>query len=429
MGTVSENLIQRAKEVTPGGVHSTIRRVREPLFTIKSGKGAYLWDLDGKRYIDYNAAWGANILGYANPEVQKAVTETAVASDLYGLGATEYEVGFCERIKKHVPEMEKILVATSGSEATFQAIRVARAHTGRQKIIKFQGAFHGWHDSVLRNLYGNFAKMYQRDPGSAGMLDFAVDATLICRYNDLESVAEAVKNHPGQIAALILEPVAHNLGAVRMGNEFIQGLRRLCDENGMVFIFDEVITGFRVGLGSYAKTCGVSPDLITMGKALANGYPIAVLGGKAKLMDRFNTHPEGDVSFQGTYNGHPVCLAAGIATLDFMERHNVHQRLFEAGARLSNGLQEIFDRLDIQATVLSYGSIMAPIWVRGPIKCQDDFAKADMTRSLAFRSALVERGHLFPPAEPKRVVVSYAHSDADIDETLQAAEDILRQTK
>jgi glutamate-1-semialdehyde 2,1-aminomutase len=210
---------------------------------------------------------------------------------------------------------------------------------------------------------------------------------------------------------------------------FIKGLRRLCDDNGIVFIFDEVITGFRVGLGSYAGICGVAPDLITMGKALANGYPIAALGGKAILMDRFNTNPDGDVSFQGTYNAHPVCLAAGIATLDFMEKHNVHKRLFEAGARLRDGLQGIFDRLGIAATVLGYGSIMAPIWARGPFRCQEDFVRADVAKSLAFRSALVERGYLFPPAEPKRVVVTYAHSDADIDETLQASEDILKKIK
>lgn len=429
MASKNDDLIKRALNVTPGGVHSTIRRVRDPLFAMKSGKGAYLWDFDGKRYIDYNAAWGTNVLGFANPEVQKAVTDAALNSDLYGLGATEYEVGFCERIKKHVPQMEKVLVTTSGSEATFQALRVARAHTGRQKIIKFQGAFHGWHDSVLRNLYGNFGKMYQRDPASAGMLDCAVDATLICRFNDLGHVTETVKNNPDQVAAIIMEPVAHNLGAIRMDTEFIKGVRRLCDENGIVFIFDEVITGFRVALGSYSQTCGVSPDLISMGKALANGYPVAALGGKAELMNRFNTHPDGDVSFQGTYNGHPTVLAAGMATIDFMEKNQVHKRLFEIGDRLRNGLQAIFDRLGIEATALGYGSIMAPIFARGQFKCQDDLARADVRKSLAFRSAMVERGYLFPPAEPKRVVVTYAHSDADIDETLQAAEDILKGMK
>jgi len=427
--TVSEQMIARAKKVIPGGVNSAVRKI-PPFKAWQNAKGAYLYDVEGNRYIDYNAAWGVSVLGYHYDEVDEAVKKAVDEACLIGLGTSPLEVEFAERVCRHVPCADKVLVAGSGSEATYHAIRVCRAVTGREKIIKFQGCFHGWHDYVLRNCYANSPdELYTRAPGSAGMLDSTVDATLICRLNDLNNVEETLNANKGQVACIIVEPLVHNMGAVQLEKEFLQGLRKLCDEHGTKLIFDEVVTGFRVGLNGYQGICGVMPDLCTMGKAIGNGYPIAILAGRADLMDKFNTHPDGIASFQGTYNAPPVCLAAGIAVMDIMEREPVHQYIFELGEYFRKGMQGIFDRLDIEAEMLGYGSINVPIFARGPFRNQEEILKGDAAKSVAFRQAMVDRGYYFVPAEPKRLVVSYSHTKQDVDETLQAAEDVLKNMK
>lgn len=428
--TASELMVERAKQVIPGGINSTVRKLVQPMKAWKYAKGAYMWDMDGNKYIDYNAGWGVTVLGYHYDEVDEAAKAAIDEASMLGLGTNRLEVEFAERVCKHVPCADRVLVAGSGSEATYHAIRVCRAATGREKIIKFQGCFHGWHDYVLRNCYANTAdELYTRAPGSAGMFEAAVDATLICRLNDLNNVEETLKANKGEVACIILEPLVHNMGAVQLEKEFLEGLRKLCDEHGTKLIFDEVVTGFRVGLGGYQAICGVTPDLCTMGKAIGNGFPIAIVAGKAELMDMFNTHPQGTVSFQGTYNAPAVCLGAGIAVMDIMEREPVHKRLFELGERLRTGMQGIFDDLDIEATMLGYGSINAPIFAKGPFRNQEDILKGDAKKSIAFRSEMVKRGYMFIPAEPKRLVVSYSHTEADIDETLNVAEDVLKAMK
>ena len=428
--TASELMVERAKQVIPGGINSTVRKLVQPMKAWKYAKGAYMWDMDGNKYIDYNAGWGVTVLGYHYDEVDEAAKAAIDEASMLGLGTNRLEVEFAERVCKHVPCADRVLVAGSGSEATYHAIRVCRAATGREKIIKFQGCFHGWHDYVLRNCYANTPdELYTRAPGSAGMFEAAVDATLICRLNDLNNVEETLKANKGEVACIILEPLVHNMGAVQLEKEFLEGLRKLCDEHGTKLIFDEVVTGFRVGLGGYQAICGVTPDLCTMGKAIGNGFPIAIVAGKAELMDMFNTHPEGTVSFQGTYNAPAVCLGAGIAVMDIMEREPVHERLFELGERLRTGMQGIFDRLDIEATMLGYGSINAPIFAKGPFRNQEDILKGDAKKSIAFRSEMVKRGYMFIPAEPKRLVVSYSHTEADIDETLNVSEDVLKALK
>ncbi|MDD5986300.1 MAG: glutamate-1-semialdehyde 2,1-aminomutase [Eubacteriales bacterium] len=420
----TQEMIHRAKAVIPGGVNSSIRKL-EPFMMWKTGHGAYLWDWDGKKYIDYNAGWGPYILGYNHPAVVKAVEEAIEHLDQYGVGVTEPEIELAERIVKHVPCAEKALVCGSGSEATFHAIRLARAVTGRQKVIKFQGCFHGWHDYVLRNCYTPVEKLYKRDPNSAGMFDPAVDATLVCRLNDLKNVEDTIKANPDQISCIIVEPIAHNLGCVILSDEFLQGLRDLCDKYGILLIFDEVITGFRVGLHGYQGICGVTPDLTTMAKALGSGYPIAVLCGKAKYMDRFSTHPEGDVSFQGTCNAHPAGVAAAIATIDILEKEPVYDHIFKLGDYFRKNMQEVFDKHNKEVTVIGYGSISVPIWAKGPFENQEDILKGDAEKSVAFRRAMIEKGHYMAPAEPKRLVVSYAHTKEDIDSTLHAMDDVL----
>lgn len=423
-----KEMIDRAKAVMPGGVNSSIRSM-EPFMMWKHGDGAYLWDWDEKKYIDYNGCWGPYILGYNNPVVKEAVIKAIDGHDQYGVGVTEPEIQLAERICRHVPCADKALSCSSGSEATYHAIRVSRAFTGREKVIKFQGCFHGWHDYVLRNCYTPEELLYKRNPNSAGMFDAAVDATLVCRLNDLENVEETINANKGEVAAIIVEPIAHNLGCVMLSDKFLKGLRKLCDENGIVLIFDEVITGFRVGLGGYQKICGVTPDLTTMGKALGNGYPIAFIMGKEEIMNTFSTNPGGDVSFQGTTNGHPACAAAAIATIDFLEKGPVFEYIFELGDYYRKNMQAIFDKYEEEVSVIGFGSISVPIWAKGPFNNHEDILKGNAEKSIAFRKAMIEKGHYWAPAEPKRLTLSYAHTKADVDSTLKAMEEVLEEMK
>jgi glutamate-1-semialdehyde 2,1-aminomutase len=304
---------------------------------------------------------------------------------------------------------------------------VARAATNRTLIIKFQGCYHGWHGYVLRNMLSAPEAIGTRDPGSAGMLDEEIDSTLVCTFNDLAEVEATVAAHPEQVAAIILEPIPHNIGCVLPKPEFLEGLRALCDREGIVLIFDEVITGFRHALGGYQALAGVTPDLTTMGKAMANGYPMAALAGKAELMDRFNTRPGGDVFFAGTYNGHAGSVAAALATIEIMESEPVHEHIFRLGDRMRAGLQEIVDRLDLIGTVSGFGSVYTLYFMDGPVENYTDLMRNDAAAYIGYRQGLVERGVFELPMNLKRNHISYSHTDADIDYTLEAAEASLRR--
>lgn len=426
--SLSTELLERARKVIPGGVNSSVRKI-EPCIGWKTAKGAYLWDMDGNRYIDLNASWAACILGHRYDEVDDAVIAAIRDCDLIGLGTTTYEVELAERIVKNIPCAEKVLYSTCGSEATYHAIRLSRAVTGRTKIIKFQGGYHGWHDYVLRNTYNTKETMYTRDLGSKGMLDSAADETIVCRFNDLEDVEAKIKENAGKIAAVISEPVAYNLGCVKLQNEFLKGLRKLCDENGIMLIFDEVITGLRVGMHGYQGICGVTPDLCTIGKAIGNTYPIAVLAGPAKYMDMFNTAPSGKVAYGGTFNGGPFAMAACIATMDILERDHVHDHLFELGDYLRRGINEIFGRLGYEAEMTGYGSISIPLFAKGPFLNQEDIMRSDMDKVVSFRKGLINRGYYVVPGDVKRFCLMYSHTREDIDGLFQVAEDTLREMK
>lgn len=422
----SFEMSRRANRVVPGGVHTAARRI-EPQIAWDRAEGAYIWDVDGNRYLDCHAAWGPVILGHCHPFVTKKVTEAIQHSDLFGTGTTNLEVQFSEKICQHVPSAEMVLICNTGSSATYHAVRVSRAFTGRQRVIKFQGGFHGWHDYLLRNTISKPDRIYKRDPGSAGMLEEAVDSTLVCRLNDLDDVESTCNKHKGEIAAIVVEPLAHNIGCVMLEDEFLQGLRQVADEHGIVLVFDEVVTGFRVGLGGYQAICGVKPDLTTLGKAIANGYPIAALAGRRDIMERFNTCPEGDVFFAGTYNAHPAATAAALATMEVLENPEVYKHIFDLGARMRTGLQEIIDRLSLQATVVGYGSVFLIYWGTGPFNNYEDLLHLDAERFLTFRRGMIERGFFFVPMHLKRALFSHAHTEADMYRTLEAAEDTLKE--
>lgn len=425
-GSGNERLLEQASTYAPGGVHTSIRVIDPPL-CVRRAEGAYIEDVEGKRYIDYHAAFGPVILGHCYPDVVESVVTTIRQTDLYGVGTTEMEVALAKKIVGHVPSVEQVLFCCTGSEATFHAVRLARAATGRRKLIKFQGCYHGWHDYLLRNVLSAPERVGQRDPGSAGMLDEVVDNTLVCDFNDLEAVEGAVRGNPDDVAAVILEPIPHNLGCIMPKQTFLEGLRALCDREGIILVFDEVITGFRHHIGGYQAICGVMPDLTTMGKAIANGFPIAALGGKRGLMQRFNTRPGGDVYFAGTFNGHASCLAASLATIGILETGKVHEHIFRLGERMRSGLRDIVARAGIPATVAGFGSVYVVYFMEdNPINDYRDLLRNDAALFVGYRRELMKRGVFELPMNLKRNHISYSHTDADIDRTLQAAEESLR---
>lgn len=421
----SAALLSRAARVTPGGVHTSIRRIDPPL-SFARASGAYIFDVDGNQYIDYHAAFGPFLLGHCYPAVTDRVRQIIGEVDLFGVGATELETRLAEKIVEHVPSAEKVLLCNAGSEATYHAIRVARAVTNRTLIVKFQGCYHGWHGYVLRNMLSAPEAIGQRDPGSAGMLDEEIDSTLVCAFNDLTGVEATVAAHAGQIAAIILEPIPHNVGALLPDQAFLLGLRQLCDREGILLIFDEVITGFRHDLGGYQKICGVIPDLTTLGKAMANGFPIAALAGRASVMDRFNTRAGGDVFFAGTYNGHAASVVAALATIEVLETLPVHEHIFRLGDKMRAGLSAIVDRLDLIGTVAGFGSVYTLYFLDGPVRTYTDLLRNNAELYVRYRQLLLNHGVFELPMNLKRNHISYSHTDADIDRTLEAAETSLR---
>ncbi len=421
----SKRLHERATRVIPGGVNSATRRLPQP-YAWAWAEGAQIRDVDGNTYLDYHAAFGPIVLGHNDPEVNAAVAAALNGPDMVGVGITEQEIRLAEKVVEHVPSAEMALAFSSGSEATYMAVRLARGVTGRKKLIKFQGTFHGWHDYLLLNVISPAERIGHKDPGSAGQLPDAIDNTIIVPFNDLAATERAIAEHPGEIAAIFMEAIPHNIGCVLPRQDFVEGLRKLCDKHGIVLVFDEVITGFRHGLGGYQAVLGVTPDISTFAKAIANGYPCAIIAGKRELMEQFSTFPGGKVFVGGTYNGHPVGSAAALATIAALEDGSVHERTFRLGARLRDGLAEIAGRLGIEMVSAGYGSVFTPYFMSGPIERYEDLLRNDTARDVGFRSAMCAEGIFMLPMPLKRNHVSAAHTDADVDHTLDVAERVLK---
>jgi glutamate-1-semialdehyde 2,1-aminomutase len=306
-------------------------------------------------------------------------------------------------------------------------VRLARAVTGRKKLIKFQGCYHGWHDSVLLNTVTPAEKLGKPDPCSQGSLPEVIANTVVCQFNNLADVERAYKENPGDIAGIILELIPHNIGCVMPKPEFLAGLREITRLNGSILIFDEVITGFRHGLGGYQKVCGITPDITTMGKAMANGFPISAICGRRELMERFNTHADGKVFFAGTFNGHAVGCAAALATMDVLEQPDTYTRLFGLGERMRRGLADITSRLGIRATVAGFGSVFLTYFMDGPIESYNDLLRNDAALFVAYRQGLLEKGIFKLPMNLKRNHISLSHTEEHVDRTLEAAETVLKQ--
>ena len=421
LSPASAALLDRAAASIPGGVN-TCRRRSDPRLCFARGSGAYLWDLEGRRYVDYHAAYGAIFLGHSHPEVTERVAAATRERVLFGVGVTEAEVELAETLTRHIPCAEQVVVCNSGSEATYHAIRLARGVTGREKILKFQGFYNGFHDSVL---VGTLTPG-RRDRGSAGMLDASVEATVVCRFNDLEDVERAFRSNPGQIAGVIVEPIAHNSPGIMPVPGFLEGLRAMCDREGTLLVFDEVITGVRHHLGGAQKLLGVTPDVATFGKAIANGYPLAAVAGRREHMERFNTTADGDVHFGGTYNGGAVGVEAALATLQHLERNPVHEHVYRLGDRMRAGLRAIGEEAGVPVLASGYGSLFVLLFMEGPLNAFEDVLRNDTALFGRYRRELIARGIFEMPESLGRSHISAAHTDDDVDRSLEAARDALR---
>lgn len=413
----------RAAAVIPGGVNSGQRSVEglEELVLVSSS-GSTVTDADGRRYIDFHAAFGPPLLGHNDPDVDRAVAQTAASLDLPGVGVTPPEIELAEALVELIPSAERVLLTVTGSEATFHAIRVARAATGRRYIIKFQGCYHGWHDAVAMNVISPSTRIDGTDPLSAGSVPEVLEQTIVLPFNDLDALETVFAERGHEIAAVITEPIPHNIGAVLPVEGFLEGIQRLCNQHSAVFILDEVITGFRHDLGGYQRIAGLRPDLTTLGKAFGNGYPISALVGRADLMDMFSSNPGSSVFFAGTFNGHPATVAAAVATLRKLREEPVHDHVYRLGERARDGMREVTGRLGLPAVVSGFGSIFVTYFLDGPVRDYRDLLRNDVDRFVGYRRRAIEHGIFELPLNLKRSHVSYAHTDGDIDRLLEVTE-------
>ncbi len=426
------SLLAHNSAYIPGGISSTNRIIDPPIAFVKA-QGAYLWDIEGKRYIDYHAAFAPYFLGHNFGPINDAVINVLRSGEsLYGAGPTVLEGRLAELLCKNVPAVEKLCLLNTGSEATALAIRLSRAVTQRQHFIVVQGGYNGNHDELACNVFNTLAEIGPRvSPGEYPLKPSGAGTTLTTtrfvhpiNFNDLESIRYLCRRYP--IAAMITEPVLQNVGVVRPRNGYLQGLRQLADEFGFLLIFDEVKTGFRHALGGYSEISGVLPDLVTYGKAVANGFPMAIMGGKRQYMD-YVMHPDPAKRplVAGTYNGHPVAVAAAIATIEYLlaNRTAVYENTEKLGREMEAGLRRIFAARGISASVARQGSAFSYyLMPEVPVDFHDILEHHDFERDVALRRALNQQGVFFVPIATKQCSISAAHTSDDIQFTLQQIE-------
>jgi glutamate-1-semialdehyde 2,1-aminomutase len=417
----SEELFARAQRVTPGGVNSPVRAFKavggQPRF-IDRAQGARVWDADGREYLDYMGSWGPMILGHAHPEVVEAVKHAAERGTSYGAPCAG-EVELAERVTRAFPSVEKVRFVSSGTEATMSALRLARGATGRAKILKFDGCYHGHADSLLVAAGSGVATL--GIPGSKGVTEAAAADTLVLPYNDLAAFDRLMDTHGRELAAVIVEPIAGNMGLVIPRAGFLERLRERTQAAGALLIFDEVITGFRVALGGAQERFGLRADITCLGKILGGGLPVGAYGGRADLMSQIA--PEGPIYQAGTLSGNPLAMAAGCATLDVLARPGTYATLDALGERLARGLAEAGRGT---LTVNRFGSMVTPFFCTTPVEDYASAKKSDTAAFGRFFQAMLERGVYLPPAQFEAAFVSLAHTEADIDRTAAAAAEALR---
>lgn len=422
----SEQLFEKAQKVIPGGVNSPVRAFKgvggTPVF-IQKAEGAYITDSDGKKYIDYVGSWGPMVLGHNHPAIIDAVLK-AVPNGLSFGAPTESEITLAELVTKLVPSIELVRMVSSGTEATMSAIRLARGYTGRDKIIKFEGCYHGHSDSLLVKA-GSGALTLGQPSGPGVPADFAKH-TLTCTYNDLDSVKTAFEQYPNEIACLIVELVAGNMNCIPPKNDFLKGLRALCDQYGAVFIIDEVMTGFRVALGGAQAYYDVKPDLTTLGKIIGGGMPVGAFGGKKEIMEYIA--PTGPVYQAGTLSGNPIAMAAGLACLTELSKAGNEEKLAAQTKTLAEGFKALADKHNVPFTAQYVGGMFGLFFTeQAEITNFQEVMKCDAAKFNRFFHLMLEQGVYLAPSAFEAGFMSLAHSDEDIQATLAAADKAFAQ--
>ncbi len=419
----SSELFARAEKVIPGGVNSPVRAFRSvgrtPIF-IEKAEGSSVWDADGKRYTDYIGSWGPMFLGHSHPAVVEAVQKAASLGTSYGL-PTEPEVEMAELVTSLVPSVDMVRMVSSGTEAVLSAVRAARGFTGREMIVKFEGCYHGHSDSMLVKAGSGLATAGQ--PDSAGVTKDTASLTLTCRYNDLESLEEIFKNFGDKIAAVILEPVAANMGVVPPKEGFLSGVRTITEKHGALLIFDEVITGFRLSVNCASSYFGITPDLSTFGKIIGGGLPVGAYGGRRDIMSCIA--PLGPVYQAGTLSGNPIAMAAGLTALGILkDSPEIYARTEKLRTKLSDGLSLIFKEAEIVAQAQGIGSLGTLFFTDGKVESYDDAKRSDTARYARYFNGLLDRGILVAPSQFEALFISASHTEEDIEYFLKSVKEI-----
>lgn len=423
----SRHLFERAQKVIPGGVNSPVRAFKSvggtPLF-IDRAEGAYLEDADGNRYVDYVGSWGPMLLGHAHPDVVRAVQEAATGSTSFG-APTKVEIEVAELICELVPSIEKVRMVNSGTEATMSAARLARGFTGRDKVIKFQGNYHGHADFFL--IAAGSGALTMGVPNSPGVTPGTAQDTLIARYNDIEHVRDLVNANPGQVACIIVEPVAGNMGCIPPEPGFLEGLRALCDAEGIVLIFDEVMTGFRVARGGAQERFGVQPDLTTLGKIIGAGLPVGAYGGRREIMDYIS--PAGPVYQAGTLSGNPLAMNAGLAMLRIIaDSPDLYERLETYGAALEEGTRENLRAIGLDYYTTRVGSMGCLFFTENKVVDYDTALTSRTQQFARYFHAMLSQGVYLAPSQFEAFFWSTAHGERELEHTLRAQRWALQQS-
>jgi len=425
MAKNSDALFLRAQAVIPGGVNSPVRAFRgvggAPLF-IEMGQGGRIFDADNLQYIDCVGSWGPMILGHGHRYVVEAVKKAATRGFSFG-APTAGEIELAEMIVQAVPSMEMVRLVNSGTEATMSALRLARAATGRSKVLKFEGGYHGHVDSLLVKAGSGGATF--NVPDSAGVPPELTALTLIARYNDLEDVRAQMKEHGAEVAAIIVEPVAGNMGCVPPADGFLEGLRAICDEHGALLILDEVMTGFRVAYGGAQARFGIRPDITTLGKIIGGGMPIGAYGAPRKLMELVS--PLGPMYQAGTLSGNPVAVAAGRATLSVLRNSSIYDDLEERSAEFESGVRAAAEKHNVPLTINRVGSMWTIFFTEGPVTDFDSANKSDRERFARFFHLMLAEGVYLPPSQLEAAFFSAAHAKKDISQTIERVDRVLKK--
>ena len=423
--TKSEQLFEQAQQYIPGGVNSPVRSFRAvggtPAFLAR-GQASRVWDVDGNEYIDYLGSWGPLVLGHAHPAVVDAVKKAAENGTSFG-APVEQEVELAKLICQALPSVATVRLVNSGTEACMSAIRLARAYTGRNKVIKFAGCYHGHADGLL--VKAGSGAMTHGIPTSAGVPESYASETLVAEYNELSSVESAFAAYPTDVAAVIVEPVAGNMGVVPPASGFLDGLRRLTADSGALLIFDEVITGFRIAYGGAQGLFGVNPDITCLGKIIGGGLPVGAYGGRREIMEMV-AHL-GPMYQAGNLTGNPLAVAAGVAAMNKLQEPDTYSRLDVMAQRLTEGLRDVFSRAEVPSTINRVGSMFTGFFNPGPVDTLLKVEQSDVSTYGQYFHAMLEQGVYLAPSQFEAGFVSLAHTEDDIDRTIAAAEAALKQ--